>query len=184
MTVHTSPPRHSVPRRVVHGISLTLGGVAAVTIVFMMVATVADVWMRYFTGSPIAGVTEVGEVLMVVSVFLGLALAEYRGAHVRVTIVLEKLPPRFAAIISSGCMLLVLVLLAWMVWVTAGRALDSIESNEFRFGLVQIPVWPGRVAIAVGLAAYFLEAVPRLIDTVRNAFARDAQPVTTSADVF
>ncbi|TDW30071.1 TRAP transporter small permease subunit [Cryobacterium psychrophilum] len=184
MTTQVSPPKKHALRRAIHGVSIVFAFVAAAAIAFMMVATVADVASRYFTGAPIPGVTEVGEVLMVTSVFLGLAFAEYRNAHVRVTIVLEKLPPRLAAMISSVCMLLVLVTLAWMVWVTTGRALESIEQNEFRFGLVQIPVWPGRVAIALGFAAYFFEAVLRLSDNVRNAFAKEVAPVNASTDLY
>lgn len=173
MSETTVEVRESVLRRAVHVLSRVLGVVAVLVILFMMVATVADVARRYFAGSPIPGVTEAGEVLMVMSVFLGIAFAESRGAHVRVTIVLEMLPPRVAAIVNSLAMLLVLVLLAWMVWVTTGRAIDAVEVNEVRFGLVKIPVWPGRIAIAVGLAVYFLEAVPRLFDSVRQAFASE-----------
>ncbi|MFC5337569.1 TRAP transporter small permease subunit [Leucobacter denitrificans] len=181
MTEPTTQVREGVLRRSIHVISRTFGIIAVLVIVFMMVATVADVARRYFTGAPIPGVTEAGEVLMVMAVFLGIAFTEYRGAHVRVTLVLEKLPPRVAAIINSLAMLVVLLLLAWMVWVTTGRALESIEVDEVRFGLVKIPVWPGRIAIAVGLAAYFLEAIPRLYDSVRQAFAKEPTFVVSSA---
>lgn len=146
----------------------------------MMVATVADVSRRFLLGMPIPGVTEMGEVLMVVSVFLGLAFTQSRHAHVNVTLVLDKLPPRVAAIMTSIGLLLVLAVLAWMVIVTSGRALDSIEMNEYRFGLVQIPVWPGRVAIAVGLAAYFLELIPNTINDLRQVFAKSpSRPMTS-----
>lgn len=181
MTEPIAEVREGLARRAVHFISRTLGIIAVVVILVMMVATVADVSRRYFAGSPIPGVTEAGEVIMVLAVFLGIAYTESRGAHVRVTIVLEMLPPRVAAIINSLAMLLVLALLAWMVWVTTGRALEAIEVNEVRFGLVKIPVWPGRIAIAVGLAAYFLEALLRLYDSVRQAFAEKPQFVVSSA---
>lgn len=181
MTEPVIERREGPARKAVHFLSRALGIVAVVVIIVMMVATVADVSRRYFAGSPIPGVTEAGEVLMVMAVFFGIAYTESRGAHVRVTLVLEMLPPRVAAIINSLAMLLVLVLLAWMVWVTAGRALEALEVNEVRFGLVKIPVWPGRIAIAVGLAAYFFEAIPRLYDSVRQAFAREPQFVVSSA---
>lgn len=180
MTEPTIEVREGLARRVVHLISRTLGLLAVVVILAMMVATVADVARRTFAGYPIPGVTEAGEVVMVMAVFLGIAYTESRGAHVRVTLVLEMLPPRVAAIINSLAMLLVLSLLAWMVWVTTGRALEAIEVNEVLFGLVKIPVWPGRIAIAVGLAAYFLEAIPRLYDSVRQAFAKEPTFVVSS----
>lgn len=181
MSEQITEVRQGPVRRAVHLVSRTLGILAVVVILFMMVATVADVARRTFAGYPIPGVTEAGEVIMVMAVFLGIAYTEYRGAHVRVTLVLEMLPPRVAAIINSVAMLLVLVLLAWMVWVTTGRALEAIEVNEVRFGLVKIPVWPGRIAIAVGLAVYFLEAVPRLYDSVRQAFAKEPTFVVSSS---
>lgn len=173
MTEPTTEVGEGMVRKTVHFISRALGILAVLVITFMMVATVADVSRRYFAGSPIPGVTEAGEVIMVMAVFLGIAYTESRGAHVRVTLVLEMLPPRVAAIINSLAMLLVLALLGWMVWVTTGRALEAIEINEVRFGLVKIPVWPGRIAIAVGLAAYFLEAILRVYDSLRQAFAKE-----------
>lgn len=181
MTESVPEVREGLVRRAVHLLSRALGVVAVLVIVFLMVATVADVARRTFAGHPIPGVTEAGEVVMVMAVFFGIAYTEFRGAHVRVTLVLEMLPPRVAAIINSAAMLLVLVLLAWMVWVTTGRAIEALEVNEVRFGLVKIPVWPGRIAIAVGLAAYFLEAVPRLYDSVRQAFAKEPTFVVSSS---
>ena len=182
MTEHTRAASTPWIMKLIHGLSKGLAFIAVVVIVFMMVATVADVTKRFIAGTPIPGVTEMGEVLMVMSVFAGVAYAEYRGAHVRVTLLLDKLPPRVAAIINSLGMLLVLTLIAWMVWVTAGRALESLEVNEVRFGLVKIPVWPGRIAIAAGLVAYFLEAIPRLIDNIVQAFSANPRlsiPETT-----
>lgn len=180
MTESTIEVREGVARKAVHLLSRALGYIAVLVILFMMVATVADVSRRYFAGTPIPGVTEAGEVIMVMAVFLGIAYTESRGAHVRVTLVLEMLPPRVAAIINSFAMLLVLGLLAWMVWVTTGRALEALEVNEVRFGLVKIPVWPGRIAIAVGFAAYFLEASLRVFDSVRQAFAKEPTFVVSS----
>lgn len=155
-------------RRILHTVSRVLGWVSALIIAFMMFATVADVTRRLMTGKPIPGVIEMGEVLMVATVFLGLAYAEFRGAHVRMDLVIRKFSPRTAAAVNSLGLLLVLVILAWMVYVTGERAVTSIETQEYRFGLVQIPVWPGRLAIAIGLAAYFSELLPRFIDNIRK----------------
>ncbi len=74
-------------------------------------------------------------------------------------------------------------MVGWMVYVTADRALASFEMREYRFGLVRVPVWPARVAIAVGLAAYFLELVFRLFDDIKAAFGKGPGPISEDAGV-
>ncbi len=162
--------RVSWPRRAINLVARGLAAVAVLLIIFMMVSTVADVISRQLTGQAIPGVIEVGEVLMVSTVFLGLAYAETRGAHVNMNLVIRKLPPRIASIATSLGLLLVLFVVGWMVIVTGMRAVEAFEVQEYRFGLVQIPVWPARIALAVGLAAYFLSLLPRLADDLRGIF--------------
>jgi len=167
-------------RRVVHQATQVLAFLAVLCIVVMLVAIVADVTRRTLAGESVAGVVELGEVIMVAIVFLGLGFAERRGAHVSMTLVVRKLAPRTAAVVNGLGLLLVVVVVGWMVYVTADRALASFEAREYRFGLVRVPVWPARVAIAVGLVVYFLELVFRLIDDFRAATGRG--PATVVAD--
>lgn len=165
-------------RRAIVMVARLLAAVSVLLILFMMVSTVADVGRRQLAGKAIDGVIEMGEVLMVSTVFLGLAYAETRGAHVNMTLVIRKLPPRIAAIANSLGLLLVLFVVGWMVYVTGLRAYDSFSANEYRFGLVQIPIWPARVALAVGLAAYFAALLPRFVDDLRSIF----RPARAPAD--
>lgn len=164
-------------RRIVHQLTQVLAFIAVLCIVAMLLAIVADVTRRTLAGESVPGVVELGEVAMVLIVFLGLGFAERRGAHVSMTLVVRKLRPRTAAIVNGLGLLLVVVVVGWMVWVTADRALDSFADKEFRFGLVRVPVWPARIAIAVGLALYFLELVFRLFDDIRAARGQAAATI-------
>lgn len=159
-------PEEFLARRVIHYLSKFFAWFAVSIITFMMIAITADVLRRYFTGASIPGVTEMGEILMVGSVFCGLAYAESQKAHVNVTLFLDHLPPRLGYILNIIGLIIVLIILIWMVVVTSERALVSIAQNEFRFGLVRVPVWPGRIAIALGLMAYFFEVLIRLVDEI------------------
>lgn len=148
-------------------IARLLAGVAMLVIVYMMVAIVADVIRRQTTGRAIPGVVEMGEVLMVASVFLGLAYAETRGAHVNMSLVVRRLPERAAAVITAIGVLVVIVVIGWMALATGERAWTSFLSQEYRFGLVQIPVWPARVVLVIGLVAYLFTLFPRFFEAVR-----------------
>lgn len=178
MSDQASVQGDSVLRRAVHATTQVLAFLAVLCIVIMLVAIVADVTRRSLAGKSVQGVVELGEVLMVVIVFLGLGYAERRGAHVSMTLLVRKLPSRSAAIINGLGLLLVVAVVGWMVYVTADRAIASFEVREYRFGLVRVPVWPARIAIAVGLAAYFLELVFRLLDDVKAALGKGPGPVS------
>lgn len=161
----TKPPW----QRAIRALTKLCAYVAAAIIIFMMVSTVADVGRRLILGQPIPGVIEVGELLMVGSVFLGIAYTEARREHVAVDLLIRRLSPRKAAITQLLGLLIVIATLIWMIVVTASRAWVSVETGEFRFGLVKIPVWPGRVAIAVGLITLLLELIVRLVHTIKVA---------------
>lgn len=160
-------------RRGVHVVYQVLAFLAIACIVVIVLLTVADVVRRSTAGRSVAGVTELSEVMMVAIVFLSLAFAERRGAHVSMTLVRRKLRPRAAAILNGLGLLVMIIVVGWMVWVTAGRAWESFLQQEFRFGLVRVPIWPARIAIVLGLAAYLVELCFRWLDDVRQAWGGD-----------
>jgi TRAP-type C4-dicarboxylate transport system permease small subunit len=160
--------------------AMAMGCVAC--LVVMVLLTIADVTRRSFAGKSIEGVNELGEVMMVVIVFLGVAYAEQRRAHVSMTLFVRRMKPSVAAAVEAAGLLLVVAIVAWMLWVTTDRALVSFAANEYRFGLVRIPIWPARAVIVLGLAAYLLQLVLRLLDDVRGA-ARGRPAATADASI-
>ncbi|WP_293784803.1 TRAP transporter small permease subunit [uncultured Aeromicrobium sp.] len=175
-----TPSHTSLPRRIIHGCTEGFALISVTLIIVVLGMTVADVLRREISGKSVPGVVEWSEVAMVMIVFLGLGYAERQRAHVAMTLFVRMLPPRTAAIINSLGLFLVLLIVAWMVYVTADRALTSFEVKEFRFGLVRVPVWPARVALALGLLAYLLELLLRTADTVRAAADRRKPAVADS----
>lgn len=159
-------------RRAVHALSTTFGVIAAVLIVVIMLSTAADVAVRQVTGASIPGVVEYSEVLMVGLIFLGLAYAQRARAHIGVDLVTERMPVRVAHVVRAVGLALAFVVLAVMAYETLQVALRSFESREFRFGLVQVPIWPARMIIPIGLVALLLELAISLHDEVVGARTR------------
>jgi TRAP-type C4-dicarboxylate transport system permease small subunit len=167
-------------RRAVDASARFMAHVAVACIVIMLFATIADVMRRGLTGSPIRGVVELSEVAMVAIVYLSLGLAESRRAHVSVTLLIDRLSARSAAIVNGIGLLIVIAVVAWMVVVTGERAEASIAVQEYRFGLVRIPVWPARLMIVLGLLVYLFALIFRLVDTVRVILPGDRRPEVPS----
>lgn len=175
MATPTSSSSTTTWAKVVRHFTLLLAVAAAMIVIFMMVSTVADVTRRLIFGRPIPGVIEVGELLMVGAVFLGIAYTEAREEHVAVTLLVRRLTPRKAALVQLAGLAIVMSTLAWMIVVTGTRAYESFTAGEFRFGLVRIPVWPGRIAIALGLLALLLELLVRTSRVLKVALNRSEQ---------
>lgn len=164
------PPRGRI-RGTIDAVTRVMAMVSVTCIVLMLLATVADVVRRYLWGTSIHGVTEMGEVAMVAIVFLGLGYAQSRDAHVSMTLVVRRMRPECAALVNGLGLLVVTATVGWLLLVTSERAIASYQVSEYRFGLVQIPIWPARIAIAVGVTAYLLELIFALYDDIRVAQA-------------
>jgi TRAP-type C4-dicarboxylate transport system permease small subunit len=164
---------------VVRRLSAALALVAAICGAFVMLLMSLDVINRMATGGSIRGAFEAVEMLLVLMVFLGIAYAERSGAHVRVRLMTAKMPPMVAEVTRLLGNLVALGIVAWMAYETVILAQRSVATGEFRMGLVSFPIWPGRVAVAVGLTLLTLE----LALTVGRSFERIVrrQPEDTSA---
>lgn len=159
-------------KRAVQAVSEGGAYLSAIGIVTIMLGTTADVARRSLAGQSLPGIVEGSEVVLAVAVFLGLGYAEQTSTHVATDIVTSRVPPTVRATMFAVGRLVMCALLAWMTVATAQRAVDSVVSNEFRFGMIRVPLWPGRTAIALGFALVVLEALIELVTEAGKAIRR------------
>lgn len=134
-------------------VAKALSIVAAVCLLFLIFSAAGDVIMRGITGKGIRGSVEYGEVILVAMAFLGMARTQQLYGHVSVELVTSRFRPRVAATVEFVALAVTLVFLVWMTWASGVQAVDALQSGEYRYGVVQAPVWPARIAIAVSLTA-------------------------------
>ncbi|KPQ05684.1 MAG: TRAP-type C4-dicarboxylate transport system, small permease component [Rhodobacteraceae bacterium HLUCCA12] len=158
-------------KRLIRSIATLFAIVAALCIVAMMGMTVADVATRALTGRSVPGAQEISEQLVVALVFLGMAFAYHRHEHVAVTICTRALPVRPRASVRLLGRAILLALVGWMIWATGQGAWHAYVRGEIRFGLLQVPVWPARAAIPIGLAAFALSILSDMADRIRDLIA-------------
>lgn len=173
-------------RRLIHGLSTTLGVGAALTLCLLLGMSTIDVILRESRGRGLGGVIESGEILLVMLALLSLAAAYRVGAHVNIDLLSGRIPTRLAAVLEAVGTATVVAIIAWMAWVSAGIAWDSYAQGEYRIGVTRVPLWPARSAVALGAAALALEmslTVVRAMSIATGRIARAAgdQPTVTRA---
>lgn len=155
-------------RRMIDMLSRTGALLAGALIMGLILLTVADVAWRNLDGHSIPGVYEYSEVILVAIVFLSLAWTQKIGQHVSIDLVTRALPPRGERIVRAiGC-LVALAILTWMAFASIEAASDSWATGEYRIGLSEVPVWPARFAVAIGLCALVLQLAVGLLDLLKR----------------
>lgn len=157
--------------RVVGWIAQPMSVVAAIAASLIMVALVAEVAYRLVTGRSIAGNYEFVETLVVFTVFLGIAQAERNNSHVRVHLLLSKLPSRVSTRVQWVGNAAALVVVAWMAYATSHAAILSFQIQEFRLGIIEFPLWPSKWAIAVGLTLLAVQYLIRCLGLASSSGA-------------
>lgn len=154
------------------------GGAIAV----LMLLTCVDVARRYATGRSLPGVIEYSEVLLAGVVFLGMGMAQRQGAHVRMEALIARLRPRARAWVEAGTSAFAAVLTATLTVATADAAAASFEAGEYRHGLAEVPIWPAKMVIPVGLLILTAEFARSCVRAVLAARAPAPPPRPPAVD--
>ena len=126
--------------------------VAATIIFALMLLVVADVAGRKFFNSPVHGTIEIASLTLPVIVFLSIAYLQGLKEHVTVDLFTSRLPQQVQLSMDVFAIGLAVAVMAIVTWKTSVFAWSSLVDREFSMGIVEIPIWPARVLVALGSA--------------------------------
>ena len=142
-------------RRVIQRLTYGLCFMGMFLLLPMMLLTTADVFGRAVWSRPIPGTVELSSYMLAVFVLLGVAYTQQVRGHVRVSILLARVPQRAKALLDAITTLMslgIIVLVAWQGWVVA------IEERTVS-DMLRIPQWPFRMLVSVAGLFLALELV-------------------------
>jgi TRAP-type C4-dicarboxylate transport system permease small subunit len=134
----------------------------------MMMSIVFDVTMRYLFNTPIQGMIELNELLMVLIIFFALSKCQSRRANIRINILFNRFSERTRIRLN---------ILAWVIgFITflsitifgLEQAFLSTLQNEVKWGVVKFPIWPGRIILAVGALMLSIQCFMDIFDEFRS----------------
>jgi TRAP-type C4-dicarboxylate transport system permease small subunit len=125
---------------------------AGLVLILLMLLTTADVVGRYF-GSPINGVYDLTHFAVSIMTYLGLAYCGYRGGHVVIELLYDRLPRGARGILNRVINLAGCVLFATISVRTAIQSLDIREMGEAS-QMMELPLFPLYCVVAAGAALF------------------------------
>jgi len=134
----------------------------------MMLLTAADVIGRAVWAWPIPGVVELSSYMLTVFILLGVAYTHQVKGHVRVSMLVSRLPEQLGLILDSMTILFslfIISILAWQGWVI------GIEERTVS-DMLRIPQLPFRLLITVAGIFLCLELLIDLATSVGKLVRR------------
>ena len=153
-------------KRLYRGYGMLLRGfgvISSLATFVMMALVVVNILGRYLFNKPLDGTLEFTESLLVLIIFLSLALTQYDGGHIRVTLLTRRLPKAYARALTVFCMLAGAAFFVWCAYAAWKFALQSWSFKEQEWGTVVFPLYPVKFVVFVGI---LLLAIQFLLDAI------------------
>lgn len=154
-------------RAFIEKITRLLGYIGMFFVIPMMLLTSADATGRDLFSRPVRGAFELNSLVLSVFVLLGLAYAQQMKDHVRVTLLLERLPVKLSSAISIFTTLLCMFIVGVMSWQGIVVGFESSSVSD----MLRIPQLPFRLLVTLGGVFLFLEFFFDLVDDTRRFLA-------------
>lgn len=136
---------------------------AAAIILMMAVLGGADAASGAIFSSPIPGTQELSQILLPTAFFLVLGKVQQMREHIIVDIISSSFPPRIRGLLGRlGTLVgaIVLGVVAWRLWINAIEAIHILQRAN---AAVYIPVYPFKVASAIGASLGAIECIRQTI---------------------
>jgi TRAP-type C4-dicarboxylate transport system permease small subunit len=127
-----------------------------------MLMEVGDVSGRYLFLFPVPGTREIGEIVLAYVVFMGWAAVLANNQHIRVLLLVDRLPLRWQAWLELVALLVGLAMILPIAYYSFELALKSYITKEIAFTYA-IPRWPGKTALFLGSSLFAIQFLIMLL---------------------
>ena len=155
-----------------------LTAVSWIVAMMITVLIVIDVGGRFLFNMPLPAAWEMSEVAMPWIVFFPFAFTLTLDAHVKVSLIKDRVPPSakwIFNILTNTISFAFLSMITYFAWV---RFWESFMMNEEILAAIKIPWWLGKFAMPIGIGLFALRYLLQLFYDL----SRKSYPVDKEAD--
>lgn len=141
-----------------------LGGAVLAAICLLAIAALilAQIAGRWF-GIIVPAAEEFAGFLMAAATFLALAWTLRDGGHIRVTLLIRNISPRFRRLQEVLVLLLAVALGACLSVAAIALVLESYEFHDVSAGYIAVPLWIPQLPMALGLVLFTIALLEELL---------------------
>lgn len=155
--------------KLLHGLMASLNVIGAIWVFLIMLLITVDVVGRAFFNAPLFGVPEIVKISVVGLVWCQMAHTLKIGAHLRSTILLDRMPPAARRAVEIVACILGAAMFALIVYSGWNNMIDAWRIGEFEGEEpVRVPTAPVRTLVLIGAALTAIQFLVMLIDLVRG----------------
>lgn len=134
----------------------------------MGITTAVDVWLRNIGLGSLSWLMEVNEYALYIVTAIGAPWALYRGAHVRVDLLVKGVPPAIGRWIEALTDVIGLAASAVLLYYAVAVARASIRGDARLIKILIIPEWWVYAVIAAGAFLLVIEFARRLAQAIKE----------------
>lgn len=151
--------------RIVYRFAEYLQYVAAGALLVLMMLQVANMVGRMFFNTPLQGTTDLGSYMLLVVVSLGLGWAALEGRHIKVGLVVDKLPAKTRFISDTIILMMILGVVVYMAYINIWAAATWPPRYS---SVLKLPYAPFRYIFGVGFAVLGMCTLVVIIEKIRG----------------
>jgi TRAP-type mannitol/chloroaromatic compound transport system permease small subunit len=157
-------------------IALNACYLASVTTALLMIFTMVAIAAR-LAGVPLSGVTNLSESLLVMAIYFSIAYTQQRKQHVAVEMLVGSLSEHNRKILNLINLLIPLLVCSIIVYTSWDYALESWNLRERMDGAPFYPIYPPKIAIALGISLLWLQLFVDCLRTILAASKEAGRPL-------
>ncbi len=142
-------------------------GLAAVCTALIGLLILSEIILRFF-GTTIPGVIEIVVFCMVSSVFLALAQTLRKNEHIRITVLIGRLPIGIRRWFELWCLSVSAVFFGSLAYYTIFMAYESFIYNEMSDGVIGIPLWIPQLLMFWGVTLITIAFIENMVKTLKG----------------
>lgn len=146
----------------------TLNYLGIFLLVFITLAVIAEVVVRYGMGYSITWVVDIGEYIMLWIAFLGGAWVLKREGHVRMDLVINCLKPRTQTLVNLAMSFVGVGICLILCWYSGESTLDHFLRGVTRRGMIRVPKAPIMAVIPIGSLLLAIQFLKRALGFLRD----------------
>jgi len=142
--------------------------IGMILLIPMMLLTSAEVVGRAVWSRPIPGTMELSSYMLAIFILLGIAYTHQVRGHVRVTMLVSRLPRKWGIaldVITTLLSLFIIAVMTWQGWVV------GIEERTVS-DMLRVPQFPFRLLVSLGGLLLFLELLLEFGDNLKKFVRR------------